>query len=46
MDEQLPGLTSALDPEWRGGAHGIVLDDGQVRLGDEVRWEDPSATHS
>lgn len=43
MDEQLPGLTAALDPEWRGGAHGVVLDDGPVRVGDEVRWEDPAA---
>jgi MOSC domain-containing protein YiiM len=34
MDEQCPGLTAALDPEWRGGAFGIVLDSGEVRVGD------------
>ena len=36
MDEQCPGLGQALDPHWGGGAHGIVLDDGRVRIGDEV----------
>lgn len=43
MDEQLPGLTAALDPAWHGGAHGIVLDDGPVRVGDEARMEDLSS---
>jgi len=36
MDEQCPGLGEALNPHWGGGAHGIVLDDGKVRIGDEV----------
>ena len=36
MDEQCPGLTSALDPHWRGGAYGVVLDDGDVAVGDSV----------
>lgn len=36
MDEQCPGLTSALDPEWRGGVYGVVLDAGEVRVGDPV----------
>lgn len=40
MDETLPGLQDALDPDWRGGVYGQVLSDGTVRVGDEVRWED------
>ncbi len=39
MDEQHQGLRDALDPHWRGGAFGVVLDDASVRVGDEVRWE-------
>jgi MOSC domain-containing protein YiiM len=34
MDEQCPGLTTALDPDWSAGVHGVVLDDGPVRVGD------------
>jgi MOSC domain-containing protein YiiM len=34
MDEQCPGLRDALATEWGGGAHGLVLDDGLVRVGD------------
>lgn len=36
MDEQCPGLTAALDPEWGGGAYGVVLDSGEVQVGDPV----------
>lgn len=43
MDEQCPGLRAALDPHWRGGAYGTVLDDGEVRLGDAVSFEGASA---
>lgn len=39
MDEALPGLRAAMDPEWRGGAFGEVLDDGPVAVGDPVEWE-------
>ncbi len=39
MDEILPGLQGALDPDWRGGAYGEVLDDGVLTLGDEVAWD-------
>lgn len=42
MDAQCPGLTAALDPHWRGGAYGVVLDDGEVRVGDAVSIEAPT----
>ncbi len=41
MDEQCPGLTDALSANWGGGVHGIVLEDGQVRVGDAVSLEAP-----
>ncbi len=42
MDEQCPGLTAALGPQWNGGAFGVVLDDGEVGVGDTVTLEDGS----
>lgn len=39
MDAQVPGLTAALDPEWKGGAYGVVLDGGVVSVGDEAVLE-------
>jgi MOSC domain-containing protein YiiM len=42
MDEQCPGLTAALGPEWRGGVFGVVLDSGEVRVGDSVSLEPPA----
>ena len=38
MDEALPGLREAMSADWGGGAFGEVLDDGEVTVGDEVRW--------
>ncbi|MGE0158324.1 MAG: MOSC domain-containing protein [Gemmatimonadales bacterium] len=39
MDEQCEGLRAALSPSWGGGAHGVVLDDGLVRVGDAAELE-------
>lgn len=36
MDAQVAGLTAALDPDWNGGVYGVVLDDGEIRVGDEA----------
>lgn len=38
MDQALPGLRAAMDGAWRGGAFGMVLDDGVVTVGDAVAW--------
>lgn len=40
MDEIKPGLRQALQPDWRGGVLGIVLSDGEIGVGDEVRIEE------
>ncbi|MCH1572303.1 MAG: MOSC domain-containing protein [Longimicrobiales bacterium] len=43
MDAQVQGFTAALDPNWNGGAFGVVLTDGHVRVGDEASIEAPTA---
>ncbi len=40
MDEACSGLMGALDPHWGGGAHGSVVNDATIAVGDEVRWEE------
>lgn len=40
MDEQSPGLTAALQPDWRGGVTCRVLRAGTVALGDRVSVRD------
>ena len=40
LDEALIGLKDAMRGNWRGGAFGEVLDDGEIAVGDEVRWLD------
>lgn len=39
MDEALPGLEAALQPDWRGGVYGEVVAGGIIRAGDPVTWE-------
>jgi len=40
MEETVPGLQRALDPDWRGGAYGRVLTDGELAVGDNVVWDE------
>lgn len=40
MNEACPGLRRALEPDWRAGAWGEVLDDGEIAVGDAVEWVD------
>jgi len=40
MDDAVPGLRRALQPEWRGGVFGEFLDDGEIAVGDAVRWQE------
>ena len=39
MDEQCPGLREALDLHWHGGAHGSVIQGGEIRVGDGAAIE-------
>ena len=39
MDDAAQGLRDALASEWRGGAYGMVLAGGTIKVGDEVWWE-------
>lgn len=38
MDEALPGLRAAMRPHWAGGVFGVILDDGEIRVGDTVEF--------
>ena len=38
MDEAWSGLREAMKVDWAGGAFGEVLDDGEIGVGDQVRW--------
>jgi MOSC domain-containing protein YiiM len=40
MEEALPGLRRAMSVNWGGGVFAEVLDDGEIRVGDQVRWEE------
>jgi MOSC domain-containing protein YiiM len=39
MEEVAPGLKAVLLPDWRGGVCTRVIEDGPIRVGDEVRIE-------
>jgi MOSC domain-containing protein YiiM len=38
MDAAHQGLRQALEKDWRGGAYGEVLDDGEIVVGDPAVW--------
>jgi MOSC domain-containing protein YiiM len=38
MEEAYPGLQQAMYLDWAGGAFGEVLDDGEIAVGDPIRW--------
>ena len=46
MDAQCPGLRDALGGDWRGGAHGSVIEGGQLRVGDGASLEAPAAVEA
>jgi MOSC domain-containing protein YiiM len=39
MEEQAPGLQSAMRERWGGGAYAEVLVGGRIALGDAVEWK-------
>ncbi len=44
MEQALPGLQSRMRSDWSGGVFAVVLDDGEISVGDGVRWEDESTS--
>ena len=39
MEEAAEGLEAALDPDWRAGIYGEVLEGGELAVGDSVSFE-------
>ncbi len=40
MDEVSQGLQAVMRPDWGGGAFAIVLDNGEIAVGDDVSWDE------
>jgi MOSC domain-containing protein YiiM len=40
MNEAQPGLRQALQPHWRAGAYGRIIQGGTIRVGDLAAWRD------
>jgi len=40
MDELFDGLQAVMRADWGGGAFAIVIDDGEIAIGDAVAWDD------
>ena len=40
MEAAWSGLKDAMTDNWGGGAFGVVLDDGEIAVGDSVKWVD------
>ncbi|MCR6096366.1 MOSC domain-containing protein [Salipaludibacillus agaradhaerens] len=38
MDDALAGLQDAMKVNWGGGAYGVVVTGGDIRLGDPIQW--------
>ncbi len=41
MEALAEGLKAALTPDWRGGACAMVVAEGTIAIGDEIRIEEP-----
>jgi MOSC domain-containing protein YiiM len=46
MEALADGLKAALAPDWRGGACAMVVAEGRIALGDEIRIEEQWPRHS
>lgn len=42
MDQAYHGLRRAMASPWNGGAYGVILDDGAIRIGDPVELLPPA----
>jgi MOSC domain-containing protein YiiM len=38
MEDAWPGLKDTMADNWAGGAFGVILDDGEITIGDPVEW--------
>jgi MOSC domain-containing protein YiiM len=42
MDEVVPGLQAVMKSAWGGGAFAMILDDGEIAVGDLISWDEAS----